>query len=170
MLKEHKKNDKTTKDYTDKQGDKTKTFEGVPISEIKDTKPNKTRIVLVHKKGAHNLERPELQETRNKSIYDLCNATTEQEKEHINNLIENNQPLPIDGLTFGEYLIYDRQYFKETGKHLDEETFTWLSGSTKGSSVVYSDWYLGDSRVGVHSLSPGYSGSGRGLRSSCTIL
>ena len=156
-------NDKTTKDYTE-------TKEWVPISEIKDTKPNQTRLVLVHKDNAQNLERPDLAKTKNKSIYDLCNATTDQEKENIDELIKTNQPLPIDGLTFGEYLILDRQYFKETGRHLDEKTWTWLSQSTKGSSVVYSNWFLDDSRVDVDSLSPVHSDSLRGLRSSRTIL
>jgi hypothetical protein len=152
-------NEKTTSEYAE-------TFEGRNISEITDTKPNQPRIVLIHRKNAENLERPELAKTKDKSIYDLCNATTEQERENINNLIQNKQPLPIDGLTLGEYLIADRLHFKETGNHLDNtNSWTWLPASYSGSRVVSS----GGSQVVVDADDPGDSLSLLGARSSRTF-
>ncbi len=167
-------NQKTTEqgDYV-KDGKPTKTQEWTAISNIIDTKPNQPRIVLIHRKGAANLERPELFETKEKSIYELCNATTDEEKEKIKDLIKNKQPLPIEGLTLGEYLIADRIHFKETGKHLDDinqNSYTWLPGSYSGAAVVRSFWNPGYSQVRVGARDPGHSLSGLGCRSACTFM
>jgi hypothetical protein len=172
-------NEKTTEhgDYL-KDGVPTKTWTSTTIDNaggiqaITDTKPNQPRIVLIHRKNAENLERPELAKTKDKSIYDLCNATTEQERENINNLIQNKQPLPIDGLTLGEYLIADRLHFKETGNHLDDwdrGTVTWLPASYAGSRVVRSCWSPADSNLYVDIHDSGDSHSILGARSSRTF-
>ncbi len=167
-------NTKTTEqgDYV-KDGKPTKTKEWISISSIIDTKPNQPRIVLIHRKGAANLERPELFETKTQSIYDLCKATTDAEKEKINELIKNKQPLPIEGLTLGEYLIADRIHFKETGKHLDDinqNSYTWLPGSYSGAAVVRSDWCPGSFRIDAFAGGPGASPSYLGCRAACTFM
>jgi len=164
-------NQKTTEqgDYVD-DGKPTKTYEYEPISSIVDTKPNQPRIVLIHRKGAANLERKELFETKTQSIYDLCNATTDEEKEKIKELIKNNEPLPIDGLTLGEYLIADRIHFKETGKHLDADTWTWTPASYSGAAVVLSGGVPGASQINVYAFDPGNSRSDLGCRSACTFM
>jgi hypothetical protein len=169
-------NQKTTEhgDYL-KDGVPTKTWTSTTIDNaggiqaITDTKPNQPRIVLIHRKNAENLQRPEISQTKDKSIYDLCNATTEQEQQHINELIQNKKPLPIDVLTLGEYLIADRLHFQETGQHLDEKTWTWLPASYSGSRVVCSDWHPDVSRVLVDANFPGFSHSSLGARSSRTF-
>ncbi len=165
-------NQKTTEqgDYV-KDGKPTKTYEGTKISEITDAKPNQPRIVLIHRKGAANLERPELKKTKNQTIYNLCNDSTVKERSKIDELIKNKQPLPIDGLTLGEYLIADRIHFKETGKHLDDynqRSETWLPGSYAGASVVRSDWY--NSKIDVGAFDPGGSGSYLGCRPARTFM
>ncbi len=167
-------NQKTTEqgDYVN-NGKPTKTYEGATISTITDTKPNQPRIVLIHRKGAANLERPELFETKTQSIYDLCKATTDAEKEKIKELIKNKKPLPINGLTFAEYLIADRIHFKETGKHLDdinEDSYTWLPGSYSGAAVVHSHWLPVNSRIVVAAHVPRFSDSVLGCRSACTFM
>ena len=163
-------NDKTTGEYN-------KTYEsenfksGGSFEGVKDTKENKTRIVLIHRKNAENMERPELNETKNKSIYELCNANTDKEKEDIDNLIKEGKPLPIDGLTLSEYMIADRIHFKETGKHLDNKSsWTWTPASYSGSRAVSSSWAPGDSRVFVYAREPGSSYSLLGRRSSRTYF
>jgi hypothetical protein len=95
-------------------------FEGVAE---KTTGP---RIILIHKNNAQNLEdRPELKKTI---------------RETAGSFIQSGQTL-----TLTDYLIYQRQYFEETGKHLDELTYAWLPGSIVpkpggGFRVVFADW------------------------------
>jgi hypothetical protein len=146
-------NDKTTADYTNAQGEKTQTWQGSNFTEggsfegLHDTRTG-IRIVLTHK--AENLDTPELLATKNRSIYDLCNATTDAEKAQIDNLINTKQPLPLEGLTLGEYLIADRIHFKETGQHLDySSSWTWLPASYSGQRVAHSSWRPGASQVHV---------------------
>jgi len=163
-------NDKTTADYVDTNGNKTETWQsenfkqGGSFEGLHDTRSG-TRIVLTHK--AENLNTPLLLATKNKSIYDLCNATTDQEKAHIDELINTKQPLPLEGLTFGEYLIADRLHFKETGQHLDyRSSWTWLPASYSGSRVVGSSWNPGFSRVHVFADVPGDRDGHLGFRAS----
>jgi len=166
-------NQKTTEqgDYV-KNGKPTKTYEygGETISSIIDTKPNQPRIVLIHRKNAENLKRPELFETKDKSIYELCNATISEEKAKIKELIKNKQPLPIDGLTLGEYLIADRIHFKETGKHLDVGIWAWTPTSYSGASVVHSSWSSNNSQIQVSADIPRISVSFLGCRLARTFM
>jgi len=78
---------------------------------------DKPRIILVHK--AQNLyDRPELASTLNTMGVDV----------KIGN-----------ALRLEDYLIFQRKYFEETNKHLDEVGATWLS-TESGDCLVYSDW------------------------------
>ncbi len=167
---------------TTEQGDykvvvnKTSTYIERPIHSIIDVKPNQLRIVLIHRKNAANLQRPELAETRSKSIYDLCNATSGAEKRKIDELIRNNEPLPIDGLTLGEYLIADRIHFKETGKHLDDFNYnsddsdTLLPGSYHSGSAVRCKWELSYVRFMINFSSTSDSSPKLGCRLARTFM
>jgi len=74
-------------------------------------KTDKTRIVLLHSKNAQNLaDRPELAETKGKTAEVFIKVG--------------------EKLTLTDYLIFQKQFFEATGKHLDEEGYTWLPGST----------------------------------------
>ena len=78
---------------------------------------DKPRLVLVHK--AQNLkDRPELEKTLN---------------------IKGKDVKKDQALTLEDYLIFQNKYFKETGKHLDEDGWTWLATGT-GARLVNSCW------------------------------
>jgi hypothetical protein len=119
-------------------------FEGVIE---KTTKP---RIILIHKNNAQNLyDRPELQKILGQKVEDL---------------IKSGQTL-----TLTDYLIYQRQFFEETGNRLDKSSRGWTPGSTVknpggGFRVVYADW--GDSRLLMHAGDPDGSNSRVGCRLS----
>jgi len=48
----------------------------------------------------------------------------------------------VGGMTEAEYLIFQRIYFEETNKHLDETLWTWLAASRRPRSgrVPCGDW------------------------------
>ena len=96
---------------------------------------DKSRIVLVHSKNAQNLaDRPELKETLGETAESFIKAK--------------------ETLTLTDYLIYQKKYFEETGKHLDVEGWTWLPGSRVGSHVVYVGWYPGVGQLDVNAIPP----------------
>jgi hypothetical protein len=78
---------------------------------------DKPRLILVHK--TQNLkDRPELKQTLN----------------------TKGQDVKLDeALTLEDYLVFQRKYFEETGKHLDEDGWTWLA-TKSGTRLVDSDW------------------------------
>jgi len=78
---------------------------------------DKTRLILVHK--TQNLkDRPELEKTLNIKGQDIKLDQT---------------------LTLEDYIIFQRKYFEETGKHLDEVGWTWLA-TKAGARLVCSGW------------------------------
>ncbi len=95
-------------------------FEGVTE---KTTGP---RIILIHKNNAQNLrDRPELKKTLGMKAGDLIKSG--------------------EKLSLIDYLIFQKQYLESTKKHLDEDGWTWLSGSTVknpagGVRVVLASW------------------------------
>ena len=87
---------------------------------------DKPRLILVH--DSQNLkDRPELKQTLNIKGQD----------------VKLDQALSLE-----DYIIFQRKYFEETGKHLDEDGWTWLS-SKAGARLVYSDWIPGNHRLRV---------------------
>ncbi len=77
---------------------------------------DKPRIILIHK--TQNLgERPELASTRGVKAKDI-------------NIEES--------LSLDDYIIFQKQYFKENGKHLDENGWTWTPRTKSGDRFVYS--------------------------------
>jgi hypothetical protein len=78
------------------------------------------RIVLVHK-TKELTERPELNSTLN----------------------TKGQDVKLDqALTLEDYIVFQRKYFEETGKHLDETKYTWLA-TKSGTRLVNSGWLPG---------------------------
>jgi hypothetical protein len=133
---------KTTDGYNPTyQGDNFKS--GGSFTGAKSEKIDKPRIVLVHK--TQNLkDRPELAKTLN----------------------VKGQDLKLDQiLTLEDYLVFQRKYFKETGKHLDETGWTWLA-TKSGSRLVYANWSPDTGRLGAGALALGYQNTDLGARPS----
>ncbi|MBI5230226.1 MAG: hypothetical protein HY981_02950, partial [Candidatus Magasanikbacteria bacterium] len=70
------------------------------------------------------------------------------------------------GLSESSYLIYQRDYFKRTGKHVDDKGWTWLPESTKQLSgrVSSASWDPGGSRLDFDSYARDDRGGGLGCR------
>ncbi len=100
--------------------------EGGGFEKAQSQNIDKTRIVLVHK--TQNLkDHPELSKTLNIKGEDVDMKNT---------------------LTLEDYLVFQRKYFEETGKHLDEDGWTWLA-TKSGSRLVSSAWAPGDGQLHV---------------------
>jgi MoxR-like ATPase len=116
-------------------------LKGVPLQSFGI---DKVRIVLVHK--TQNLkDRPELKSTLGIKVEDI-----EIEK----------------SLSLEDYIIFQRKYFKETNKHLDEDGWTWTPRTKSGARFVISNWRPGSGGLDVDADDAGYSGSGLGCRPS----
>ena len=104
---------------------------------------DKPRLILVHK--TQNLkDRPELKKTLN----------------------TKGQDVKMDqALTLEDYLIFQRKYFEETGKHLDEDGWTWLTTKT-GARFVSSDWGPGRRKLRVDANDLDYRLGSLGVRPS----
>jgi len=104
---------------------------------------DKPRIVLVHK--TQNLkDRPELAKTLNVKGQDVKLDQTP---------------------TLEDYLVFQRKYFEETGKHLDEVGWTWLS-TKSGARLVNADWLPDHGELNVSALDLDYQASDLGARPS----
>ena len=64
----------------------------------------------------------------------------------------------VEGLTESEYLILQREYYKQKKQHLDEKHYTWLSASSRPLSgrVPHADWLPGGQYLDVYSFSHSY--------------
>ena len=106
------------------QGDNFK--EGGSFASAKSQNVDKSRIVLVNK--TQNLkDSPELAKTLN---------------------IKGQDAIKKEILILEDYLIFQRKYFEETEKHLDENGRTWLD-TKSGARLVNASWNPGGGRVGV---------------------
>ena len=123
------------------KADKTvETLDGIPFT-IK--KPDVPRIILVHK--TQNLkDRPELKATLNIKGKDV-------------NLDQ--------ALTLDEYIVFQKKYFEETGKHLDGDGWTWLA-TKSGARLVGSYWYPDADGLYVRAADLESQRDGLGVRSS----
>ncbi|MFH0779224.1 MAG: hypothetical protein V1928_00010, partial [Parcubacteria group bacterium] len=70
----------------------------------------------------------------------------------------------VRGLAESTYLIYQFEYCKRTGKHLDERGGTLFTESRRPVSgrVSYGDWFASD--LGFYSCVQGYRGGDLGSR------
>lgn len=74
------------------------------------------------------------------------------------------QDVPLlQALSQEEYLTLSKKYFEETGKHLDEKGWAWVS-TKSGPRLVSSIWGGGGRAVDADDLS--YQGVNLGFRSS----
>ncbi len=104
---------------------------------------DKPRLILVHK--AQNLkDRPELKQTFN---------------------IKGQDVKLDEALTLDDYIIFQRKYFEETGKHLDEIGWTWFA-TKSGARLVFSYWNPGIHELSVHADGLGNRSGNLGVRSS----
>ncbi len=76
--------------------------------------------------------------------------------------------LGLQSLSLSEYLIYQREYFLRTRKHLDQASWTYLLNSKMeiSSCVPYSLFYEVDFKLGVGCYEPSHSFSQQGFRPS----
>jgi len=104
---------------------------------------DKPRIILVHR--TQNLkDRPELKKTLN---------------------IKGQDVKMDQALTLEDYLIFAKKYFEETGKHLDEDGWTWLT-TKSGARLVYSHWAPDSHRLYVYAGDLGFQFGHLGVRPS----
>jgi len=88
-------------------------IDGGSFSNAKSQHVDTPRIVLVHK--TQNLfNRPELKQTLNIKAKDIDQKNT---------------------LTLEDYLVFQRKYFEDTGRHLDVSGWTWVA-TTSGARLV----------------------------------
>ena len=114
------------------------TLKDIPLQSEHTAQP---RIILVHK--AQNLkDRPELKATLNTKGKD----------------VKQDQALTLE-----EYIIFQRKYFQETGKHLDEVGWTWLA-TKAGTLLIYSNWRPGRRGLYVVAYGLGLQGGDLGVR------
>jgi len=110
---------------------------------------DKPRLILVHKTQNFK-DRPELQQTIDTKAED----------------VKMDQALTLE-----DYLIFQRKYFEETGKHLEDDVIkgsvvsTWLA-TKSGDGVVYSGWRpdYHQLSVHVHSLGSRFQSPSNGVR------
>ena len=103
--------------------------QGGSFIEAISSNTDKPRIILIHK-AKELTDRGELSSTLN----------------------IKGQDVKLDqALTLEDYIIFQRKYFEETTKHLDEEGWTWLS-SKSGARLVSSYWNLAYRKLHVRAI------------------
>ncbi len=124
--------------YTGSNFDAGGEFKGAKSQNV-----DKPRIVLAHK--TQNLkDNPELAKTLNTLGKDVDQKNT---------------------LTLEDYLVFQRKYFEETSKHLDEVGVTWLA-TKSAAHLVRSGWGPDGGRLDVSALDLVSSYSDLGVRPS----
>ena len=124
-----------------KSSSNVQNLKGIPLT---SSGTDKSRIILIHKSQELD-DYPELQATLGVKAQDT---------------------IPDESLSLEDYLIFQRAYFKETGKHLDEKKWTWTPRTKSGSRFVGSSWGRGGGRLDVHARGAGDSVPGLGCRPS----
>ncbi len=128
-------------DYITKRGSTVALLTEIPLESVGVNKPH---LILVHK--SQNLkDRPELKKTLGVKAQDVS--------------IE-------ESLSLEDYIIFQNKYFKETGKHLDENGWTWTPRTKSGARFVNSSWFPSASGLNVGADGADDSGSYLGCRPS----
>ncbi len=110
----------------------------------KSTGVDTPRVILIHR--SQNLkDRPELQATLG---------------------IKAEKVRQDEALSLEDYLYFQRIYFKETGKHLDEDGWTWLVRTKSGTRFVGGGWSRDFHRLDVSANDADYSSPSLGCRPS----
>ncbi len=117
--------------------------EGGGFAGAQSQNTDKPRILLVHK--AQDLkDRPELASTLN---------------------IKGKDVKLDQILTLEDYLVFQRKYYEETQRHLDEIGYTWLA-TKSGARLVYALWPPDSHLLLVHAHDMGAQSGHLGARSS----
>jgi len=101
-----------------------------------------TNLCIILTKDIQNLEDdPILNQTLNKSMKEL----------------KEDELKTFTGLSESAYLVYQREYFERTGKHLDEKGWTWLPESFRPLSgrVPSAGWLPVGGRLRFYFYAPG---------------
>jgi len=123
-----------------KSSSTVQTLDGIPLVSKNVDKP---RLVLAHR--TQNLkDRPELKKTLN---------------------IKGKDVKMDEAMRLEDYLVFQNKYFEETGKHLDEDGWTWLA-TKSGARLVDSRWVPGDRELGVGAIGLGDRHDFLGVRPS----
>jgi len=134
--------DKMTKGYVATyQGDNFKA--GGSFAQAQSQNIDKPHLVLVHK-AQELTDRTDLASTLNIKGQDVKLDQT---------------------LTLEDYLIWQRKYFDETGKHLDEKRWTWLA-TMSDSRLVRAGWDPSNDRLDVIAIALDFQYSALGARPS----
>ena len=170
-------NEKMTEGYRNKTYQSNNFKLGGSFAGIKNTGKQKFRIVLVH--DAQNLaDNPILKETKGKSVVDLSGLSKKEVEERIkkgkeipiNFKLKDGRTLQAGGLSVAEYEIFQRVYFEEKAKHLNQEDWSWLMGSFSGSRVAGAGWDPGDGQVILSVGDPGDQNDDLGVRPSRSFI
>ncbi len=100
--------------------------EGGGFAQAKSQNTNQTRLLLVH-------------HTQNLQDHPLLKQTLNIKGQDVN---------LSEALTLEDYLLFQRQYFAQNNKHLDEDGWTWLA-THSGPRLVCARWFPGDHRLRV---------------------
>src|SRR3989339_1484429 len=116
--------------------------------------------IVIARKAKELIDDEKLNETMGKSIDDL---------EAKGGLFEK---YGVGGMTEAEHLIFQRRYFEETNKHLDETRWTWLAASRRPRSGRVPDgyWNAGFERLSFFSHTTDDRRDGRGCRLAGSFL
>jgi len=114
---------------------------GNSFAGAKSQNTDKSRIILVHK-NQELTERPELASTLNIKGQDVKLDQT---------------------LTLEDYLVFQKKYFEETNKHLDETKYVWLA-TKAGTRLVCSGWDPSDHRLSLAADDLTYQRGNLGVR------
>lgn len=152
--------------------------EGGGLKEVKTSQAQKTRIIITKNiQNTFQSQDPIIEATLNKNIMELTGLTEEKVKKKIENkepltmnfkekIKDKEIPIKAEGLSLEEYMIFQRMYFNQTNKHLDEDGWTWFLKSLSGSRVVHSSWFPDYRRLLAYAGGPGYSYDDLGGRPS----
>ena len=95
------------------------------------------------------------------------NLKDRRELAHTLNI--KGQDVKMDqALTLEDYLVFQKKYFEETGKHLDEDGWTWLA-TKSGARLVYSSWDPGNSKLSMSAAVLDYRYKVLGVRPAHTF-
>ena len=136
-------NAKMTEGYKNKTWESDNFKSGGSFASTKSDKGDKPRIVLVHNTKELN-DRPELGKTLNNQGQDV----------KMNNT-----------LTMEDYWVFQRKYFEENQKHLDEKNYVWLA-TKSGARLVSALWNPDDERVNVSAADLAFQHEFLGFRPS----
>ena len=97
-------------------------------------------------------------------VHDAKNLKDREELKKTLNILGSDVKLD-ESLSFEDYLVFQRKYFEKTGKHLDEDGWTWLA-TKSGSRFVGSGWRSGDGGLYVLAYDLGCRDGALGVRPS----